>query len=56
MIDTTPLRSPVSVSLLLPTQLIFNIGFYAVVPFLALVMTDDLGLGAAAVGIEYLRL
>lgn len=37
--------------LLLPTQLVFNIGFYAVVPFLALVMTDDLGLGAAAVGI-----
>ncbi|MHA7143013.1 MFS transporter [Arthrobacter sp. CAL618] len=40
-----------SVSLLLPTQLIFNVGFYAVVPFLALVMTDDLGLGAAAIGV-----
>ncbi|WP_258069948.1 MFS transporter [Arthrobacter sp. SX1312] len=38
-------------SLLLPTQLVFNIGFYAVVPFLALVMSEDLGLGAAAVGL-----
>ncbi|GAA1108213.1 MFS transporter [Arthrobacter flavus] len=38
-------------SLILPTQLVFNIGFYAVVPFLALVMTEDLGLGAAAIGL-----
>lgn len=51
MIDAALPRNPVSVSLVLPIQLVFNIGFYAVVPFLALVMTDDLGLGAAAVGL-----
>lgn len=51
MIETTSPRPQVQVSLLLPTQLVFNVGFYAVVPFLALVMTDDLGLGAAAVGL-----
>src|SRR5919112_1292982 len=51
MIDATPPRNLVSASLLLPTQLVFNIGFYAVVPFLARVMTEDLGLGAAAVGL-----
>jgi hypothetical protein len=51
MIDTAPARPPVPASLLLPTQLVFNIGFYAVVPFLALIMTEDLGLGAAAVGL-----
>ncbi len=38
-------------SVLLSTQLVFNIGFYAVVPFLALVMFEDLGLGAAAIGV-----
>ncbi|MFJ6312888.1 MFS transporter [Pseudarthrobacter oxydans] len=37
--------------LLLSSQLVFNIGFYAVVPFLALVMTRDFGLAATAVGI-----
>ncbi|MHA7281933.1 MFS transporter [Arthrobacter sp. TMS2-4] len=37
--------------MLLPTQLVFNIGFYAVVPFFALVMSEDLGLGAAAIGL-----
>jgi MFS family permease len=37
--------------LLLASQLVFNIGFYAVVPFLALVMTRDFGLAATAVGI-----
>lgn len=51
MIDTAPARPAVPASLLLPTQLVFNIGFYAVVPFLALIMTEDLGLGAAAVGL-----
>lgn len=51
MIDTAPPGKYVSASLLLPTQLVFNLGFYAVVPFLALVMTDDFGLGAAAVGL-----
>lgn len=51
MIDAALPRNHVSASLLLPTQLVFNIGFYAVVPFLALVMTEDLGLGAAAIGL-----
>ncbi|WP_461172808.1 MFS transporter [Arthrobacter sp. Z1-9] len=37
--------------LLLASQLVFNIGFYAVVPFLALVMTRDFGMTATAVGV-----
>ncbi len=37
--------------LLLASQLIFNIGFYSVVPFLAGVMRDDFGMGTLAVGI-----
>jgi MFS family permease len=37
--------------LLLASQLIFNIGFYSVVPFLALVMTQDFGMTATAVGV-----
>ena len=36
---------------LLSSQLVFNLGFYAVVPFLAVVMRDDLGLGALAIGL-----
>lgn len=40
-------RTPV----LLGTQMLFNIGFFAVVPFLALVLTDDFGLTALAVGL-----
>lgn len=40
-------RTPV----LLGTQLMFNVGFFAVVPFLALVLTDDFGLTAAAIGL-----
>lgn len=35
---------------LLGAQLLFNLGFYAVVPFIALVLTDDFALGGAAVG------
>lgn len=31
--------------------MLFNIGFYAVVPFLALVLTEDFALGGAAVGL-----
>ena len=38
-------------ALLLASQLVFNVGFYAVVPFLALVMTRDFGLAATAVGV-----
>ncbi|MFF1251890.1 MFS transporter [Pseudarthrobacter sp. NPDC058329] len=37
--------------LLLTSQLVFNIGFYAVVPFLALVMSQDFGMTATAVGV-----
>ncbi|TLM83106.1 MFS transporter [Pseudarthrobacter sp. NamE5] len=37
--------------LLLASQLVFNIGFYAVVPFLALVMSRDFGMAATAVGV-----
>jgi len=39
------------VPVLLGTQALFNVGFYAVVPFLALVLTDDFGLAATAVGL-----
>jgi len=35
---------------LLGTQLLFNVGFYAVVPFIAVILTDDFALGGAAVG------
>ncbi|TNB69532.1 MFS transporter [Arthrobacter sp. BB-1] len=45
---TTPRPAP---RLLLASQLVFNIGFYAVVPFLALVMTQDFGMTATAVGV-----
>ncbi len=37
--------------LLLGAQLLFNVGFYAVVPFLALVLTEDFGLAGGAVGL-----
>ncbi|PNI09217.1 MFS transporter [Arthrobacter sp. AFG7.2] len=56
----TGLRSPQRVTgtpphpgpgLLLASQLVFNVGFYAVVPFLALVMTQDFGMTATAVGV-----
>lgn len=36
---------------LLGTQLLFNVGFYAVVPFLAVVLSEDFALGGAAVGV-----
>ncbi|WP_423919311.1 MFS transporter [Frigoribacterium sp. 2-23] len=36
---------------LLGAQLVFNVGFYAVVPFLAVVLADDFGLSGAAVGL-----
>lgn len=36
---------------LLATQGLFNIGFFAVVPFLAVVLAEDFALGAAAVGV-----
>lgn len=37
--------------LLLSSQLIFNIGFYAVIPFLAVSLHEDFAMGAMAVGI-----
>lgn len=37
--------------LLLASQLIFNLGFFSVVPFLAVVMRDDFGMGTMAIGI-----
>lgn len=40
----------IEVPTLLGTQLLFNVGFYAVVPFIAVVLTDDFGLAAVSVG------
>lgn len=37
--------------LLLSSQLIFNIGFYSVIPFLAVSLREDFAMGAVAVGI-----
>jgi len=45
----TPARSKIPV--LLGTQTLFNIGFYAVVPFLAVVLTNDFLLASTAVGL-----
>lgn len=44
-------RHGVAGGALLGTQLLFNVGFYAVVPFIAVILTDDFGLGGAAVGV-----
>ena len=46
-----PARDEPAPQLLLASQLIFNIGFYAVVPFLAVTMRNDFGMGAMAIGI-----
>ena len=43
--------STARVPALLGAQLAFNVGFYAVVPFLAVVLADDFGLAAAAVAL-----
>ncbi|GAB3566842.1 MFS transporter [Arthrobacter alkaliphilus] len=50
MTAATPRPEP-SPRLLLASQLIFNLGFYSVVPFLAISMRQDFGMGAMAVGI-----
>lgn len=50
MKDVDPRAEP-SPRLLLASQLIFNLGFYSVVPFLAVSMREDFGMGAMAVGI-----
>ncbi len=39
-----------SPQLLLASQLIFNVGFYSVIPFLAITMRQDFQLGAMAIG------
>lgn len=44
-------RAEPAPQLLLASQLIFNVGFFSVVPFLAVVMRDDFGMGTMAVGI-----
>lgn len=46
-----PARVAPAPQLLLASQLIFNIGFYAVVPFLAVAMRNDFGMGVMAIGI-----
>lgn len=47
-----PFRAyPPEARTLLGAQLVFNLGFYAVIPFLAGTMRSDYGLGAAAVGL-----
>jgi MFS family permease len=47
-----PLRDyPPEARTLLGAQLVFNLGFYAVVPFLAGAMVADYGLGTAAIGL-----
>jgi len=47
-----PLAPPRSrIPVLLGTQTLFNIGFYAVVPFLAVVLSDDFLLASSAVGL-----
>jgi MFS family permease len=51
VIRRRPVRVEPAPQLLLASQLIFNIGFYAVVPFLAVAMRNDFGMGAMAIGI-----
>ncbi|UVJ41201.1 MFS transporter [Arthrobacter sp. CJ23] len=46
-----PARVKPAPQLLLASQLIFNIGFYAVVPYLAVAMRNDFGMGAMAIGV-----
>lgn len=51
-VSSTPApRAAAPIPVLLATQLLFNVGFFAVVPFLALVLSDDFALTAAAVGL-----
>ncbi|PTA73963.1 MFS transporter, partial [Serratia sp. Nf2] len=38
-------------SVLLGSQFVFNIGFYAVVPFLAIFLRDDMRLSGAIIGL-----
>ncbi|MBW1595571.1 MFS transporter [Streptomyces sp. JJ38] len=44
-------RFPLAVQLLLVNQLGVNIGFYLLIPYLALHLTDSLGMSAAVVGV-----
>ncbi|UYQ77234.1 MFS transporter [Glutamicibacter sp. JL.03c] len=43
--------APSNIPVLLGTQTLFNIGFYAVVPFLAVVLTNDFLVASTAVGL-----
>ncbi|WP_448851058.1 MFS transporter [Corynebacterium sp. 335C] len=42
---------PVTVRILLLTEMLFNVGFYLVVPFIAVQMAGPLGAGGAAIGL-----
>ena len=44
-------RSTPTIRLLVLTQLTFNVGFFMVLPYLSVHLTDDVGLGAAMVGV-----
>lgn len=44
-------RSTPAIRLLVLTQLTFNVGFFMVLPYLSVHLTDDVGLGAAMVGV-----
>lgn len=44
-------RLPLAIQLLLGTQMMFNVGFYVVVPFLAVYMSQDLRAGGAMIGL-----
>lgn len=48
---TAPAPVPATARVLLGAQLFFNVGFYAVVPFIAVVLSDDFGMAGAAVGV-----
>lgn len=42
---------PIHISTLLVTQMLFNIGFYLVVPFIAVQLSENLGAAGAVVGL-----
>lgn len=49
--SSAPERPPARTSVLLGSQLVFNVGFFAVVPFLAGILRADFALAGAAVGL-----
>lgn len=50
-VPAAPAAKEPAPQLLLATQLIFNLGFYSVIPFLAVSMREDFGVGALAIGV-----